>query len=170
MTTYTVDTKKSTIQWTGRKVMTTHTGTVALVSGKFTVDENKITGGLFEIDMSTIVDNDQSGDMKAMLEKHLKSEDFFAVQQFPKAVLRLIEGSIAGGKAAVTAQLTIKGKTHNVSLDATIKQQHGIVADATLSIDRSLWDVRYGSGKFFKGLGDKLISDDIEFTIHIVAV
>jgi hypothetical protein len=42
-------------------------------------------------------------------------------------------------------------------------------ANGKLVIDRTLWGIRYNSGKFFADLADKAISDSIEFNIKIVA-
>ena len=47
-----------------------------------------------------------------------------------------------------------------------------ITVDASLTFDRSKHDVKFRSGTFpdlFPDLGDKLINDDIELDVHIVA-
>ena len=70
----------------------------------------------------------------------------------------------------VTGNLTIKGITHPVSFPATIEVGDEIVkANGKLVIDRTLWDVRYRSGKFFDNLKDQAIADSIEFHIMIIA-
>jgi len=38
-----------------------------------------------------------------------------------------------------------------------------------LKLDRTKWDIKYNSGKFFKNLGDKLIYDDFEIEVEVVA-
>jgi hypothetical protein len=43
------------------------------------------------------------------------------------------------------------------------------VAFADITIDRSKFDVRYGSTSFFDGLGDKAIYDNFELSVSIVA-
>ena len=40
-------------------------------------------------------------------------------------------------------------------------------ATGTVALDRTKWDIRYGSGKFFQGLGDKLIYDEFEVTFVV---
>jgi len=37
----------------------------------------------------------------------------------------------------------------------------------TLTIDRSKYDVRFGSNSFFDNLGDKAISNDITFVVTL---
>ena len=44
-----------------------------------------------------------------------------------------------------------------------------VKATAEIELDRSEFDVKYGSGSFFDGLGDKLIYDDFNLTIELVA-
>jgi hypothetical protein len=42
-------------------------------------------------------------------------------------------------------------------------------ASATITIDRSDFDIKYGSGSFFDGLGDKLIYDDFTLNVTLTA-
>ena len=37
------------------------------------------------------------------------------------------------------------------------------------TIDRTKWDVNYGSKSVFDNLGDKWVSDDMEITVKLVA-
>src|SRR4051812_22003659 len=82
---YAVNTKLSTIEWTGKKLTGEHTGTILLSSGEIEAQKREIKSGKFEIDMSSIEDKDLSGEWKAKLEGHLKSADFFNAAKFPKA-------------------------------------------------------------------------------------
>lgn len=159
-----VDTKKSSLTWTGKKVTGEHYGTIQLQDGWLDVTGGKFAGGSFTIDMTTIVNNDLEGEMKGKLEGHLKSDDFFGVDKFKTAVL-VIKSSEAINTTGfkVSGDLTIKGKTHPVSF--TAKEKDGSYV-AKVVVDRTLYDVRYGSGKFFEGLGDKVIYDD--FTLDVV--
>ena len=159
-----VNTVKSTIIWTGKKVTGQHHGSVQLESGWFKIEDNKIVDGNFVIDMKSIIDDDQEGDMKAKLEKHLKSDDFFGVEKHPTSTLK-ITGSDAINAIGfnISGDLTIKGITHPVNFKA--KEIDGKYI-ATLVVDRSKYDVRYRSASFFDNLGDKVIYDD--FTLEIV--
>ncbi len=159
-----VDTKKSSLTWTGKKVTGQHYGTIQLQDGWVDISGGKFAGGSFTIDMTTIVCNDLEGEMKGKLEGHLKSDDFFSVEKFKTAVL-VIKSSeaISADDFKVNGELTIKGKTHPIVF--TAKEKGGSYV-AKIVVDRTLYDVRYGSGKFFEGLGDKVIYDD--FTLDVV--
>ena len=98
--------------------------------------------------------------MKAGLEGHLKSDDFFSVDKFPEASIKLIsvkEKTDALGSQAnynITAELTIKGITNEISFEGYINpKSDGISLSAHFDIDRTKWDIKYGSEVFFAKLG-----------------
>lgn len=170
--TYNVDATKSTLGWTGEKVTGAHHGTVAISSGMFTMNDAKEMTGEFAVDMTSITNLDiESAEYNAKLVKHLKSDDFFAVASHPTAtfeISRAIEFQGDGANHRVFGKLTIKGITNEISFPAQIDfTDAGFTAKANFSIDRSRWNVKYGSGSFFDALGDKLIYDDIKFDLHL---
>ncbi len=149
-----------------------HHGTVGLKQADITVDKNTPVGGTFIVDMRSISSEDLTGDMKAMLEKHLKSPDFFNVDTFPTARLVVTKLQLKSGKTyTVSANLTIKDKTNPITFEASIDfNGKQLKAQASqLVIDRAKWDVRYGSTSFFKGLADKAIKDEMTFDVSIEA-
>lgn len=162
-----VDPKASKIEWVGKKVTGQHNGTVNIKSGTVTVDKGAITGGTFEIDMTSIAVLDLEGDSNAKLTGHLKSDDFFGVEKYPTAtfVITNVKNGVVNGN------LTIKEKTNPVSFTANMAISKGaLTAKADdVKVDRTLYDVRYGSGKFFENLGDKTIYDDFILDITLVA-
>lgn len=175
-----IDLAKSEVVWTGRKavVKSSHTGTVKLKSGEVTLDKGQPVAGEFVIDMTTITNTDLQGSpKKADLEGHLKNADFFDVNKFPTATMKMTSVKAltkpASGQPTheVSGTLTIKGETHPITFPATISTQGNItMAKADLKIDRTLWNVRYASDKFFKSLGDKVIANEIEFSVNLVTV
>ena len=58
-----VNTSTSQIIWKARKVTGSHEGTVKLKSGNLEFNNGVLTGGRFEIDMTSIAVTDLSGDM-----------------------------------------------------------------------------------------------------------
>jgi len=164
---YTVNTDKSVLRWTGKKIGKSHVGRISLKEGTFSIKGEKITSGKFIIDMKTIVNDDLTDpDMKAKLIGHLSSDDFFGVEQFPTATLILKSGSqISKDEATVTADLTIKGVTNPVTF--TVKRM-GDVFQSAVKFDRSKFNVRYGSGTFFGNLGDNAIEDEITLDVTLV--
>jgi len=169
---HTADPSATKIEWTGKKVVgSSHNGTINLKEGWITTSGDAITGGEFIVDMSTIKNLDLKDDkMRARLEGHLNSDDFFGVEKYPVSKLVLTGSSrFTGGKATVRGNLTIKAATHPVEF-AVVKSAAGGVTTYTASIvfDRSLYDVRFGSGKFFSNLGDNVIVDDISLVVTLV--
>jgi len=132
-----------------------------------TIKGNKIVNGTFSIDMKSITDDDlQNAEYNQKLVGHLKSDDFFGVEKFPVATLVITDGTaFVNNQAEVNGQLTIKGITKPLAFTVTLKGNSYI---ASISVDRSKFDVRYGSGSFFDNLGDKVI-DDI-FTLDVILV
>jgi polyisoprenoid-binding protein YceI len=174
---YEIVKEQSTVNWHGTKVTGEHRGEVKLESGQLTFDNNQLTGGKVVMDMTTITNADLTDEeQKQKLEGHLKSEDFFGVEKHPTATFEItgvspIENAAAGSpNYNIQGNLTIKENTNSVSFPATIAKNNGVVnAKADMTIDRSKYDVRYGSETFFGSLGDKAISDDFTITLDITA-
>ncbi len=159
--------EKSELKWLGKKVTGQHNGKIKLADGVLTISDNKIVSGTFNIDMKSITNDDLAdAGWNAKLVGHLKSDDFFGVEKFPIATLVLTESkAFVNNQVEVMGKLTIKGITNPVTFNVT---RNGNSFTAKISVDRSKYDVRYGSGSFFENLGDKAI-DDI-FTLDVVLV
>lgn len=160
------DTEKTKLSWLGEKVTGQHTGTINLQSGTLTMQENKIVSGEFNIDMASIKDSEAS----ERLEGHLKSDDFFGVVKFPVAKL-VVTGSTPfdKGTGVVKGTLTIKDVTNPIEFKATMqKKDDGIWFYANIVIDRTKYNVRYGSGSFFDNLGDKTIYDEFKLKVSLL--
>lgn len=161
-----VDASKSTINWVGKKVTGSHEGTITLKEGTLIFKGKKLVGGNFTVDMTTINTTDLEGKGKANLDGHLKSDDFFGVEKFPTATLVFKSiGEKGNGVYSVTADLKIKGKTESIKFDITVGKN---TAETTLKVDRTKYDIKYGSGSFFSDLGDKTIYDDFDLTVKLV--
>lgn len=171
--TYKVDTGASQITWKGTKVTGGHHGTIGLKSGSVELTKGALTGGQFVADMSTLTSKDLAGDpgSQAKLDGHLKSADFFNVAKHPESSFTITKvTSKSASEATVEGDLTFNGKTGKISFPAKITQGKGTVTgEATVKIDRTKWDLKYGSGQFFKGLGDKMIHDEFELGLKLIA-
>jgi len=172
ITTFMVDTEQSEIKWNGKKVTGEHFGNINLASGSLIWNNDQISGGEFVIDMSSITCSDLTdAGTNAKLVNHLKSDDFFGVEKFPNA--KFVITSINKDQDDtynVTGDLTIKENTNEISFPAQINMQDKkLNATANITIDRSKYDVRYGSGSFFDNLGDKMIYDDFNLDLNLVA-
>ena len=142
---------------------------VYVSKGEFLIENGELMGGIVEVDMNTIEDKKHGRDNK--LVNHLKDPDFFEVEKFPFSTIAITRvASINDENKKVTGNLTIKGITHPVTFPAQVEIKEGIVkANGKLVIDRTLWDVRYKSGKFYDNLANQTMSDSIEFHMKIVA-
>lgn len=166
-----VDTKQSVITWKGASLngLNSQTGYVYPSIGELMIENGQLTGGIVEVDMNTIEDKNHRRDTK--LVDHLKDPDFFEVEKFPFSILSItkIKSTTNEGRQ-ITGNLTIKGITHPVTFPAKLEIKNGMVkANGKLVIDRTQWDVRYKSAKFYTLLANQTMSDSIEFYIHIVA-
>lgn len=160
-----VKTESSTVTWKAYKVTGSHTGTIALKSGALMFDGEKLIGGEFTVDMTTINTTDLTGKSKNDLDGHLKSADFFGVEKHTTSNLTFTSVEATGKNSyKVTGDLTIKGITKPATFDVSI---YGSKATATLKVDRAEYDVRYGSGSFFDNLGDKTIYDEFDLVVDL---
>ena len=166
--TFKVDTQKSIILWNGKKVTGEHSGTIKLAGGTLSLSGTNLTQGSFTIDMSTITSTDGAG---ARLEGHLKADDFFGVEKFPTANFVITKVTPAAGKLTVSGNLTIKGITKALSFPATLAVKgNSLTAVAKgVKVDRTKYDIRYGSKSFFDSIGDKAIDDEFTLDITLVA-
>lgn len=159
-----VDIEQSTITWKGYKVTGQHEGTIELKEGTLLFEGNKLKGGNFIVDMTSLTTTDLEGEWKGKLEGHLKSEDFFGVTNHPIASLNITDVQNNGGHYMVTGDLTIKDITNPVTFDMIVDENS---AKASLKIDRSKFDIRYGSPSFFNNLKDKAIYDEFELNVSL---
>lgn len=161
-----INVEKSTLEWTGEKVTGKHTGTLSFNSGTLVFEGKKLKGGEFEVNMNSLTVTDlEAGKGKEKLEGHLNSNDFFGVEKFNTSSLVFKKiGDKGNGTYSVTADLTIKGITNPITFDITVNDS---TATTTLKVDRTKYDIKYGSGSFFDNLGDKTIYDNFEFKVTL---
>ena len=171
-TTYKVDTQRSSIEWLGKKITGQHNGTIKLSSGELVVNGKAVKGGAFTIDMNSIACSDLQGEYGQKLVGHLKNDDFFSVEKNPTSKFEITKVTSAGAnRVNITGNLTIKGITQPLTFPATVKQKgDAIVAVAKgVKVDRTKYDIKYGSKSFFTSIGDKAIDDEFELAINLVA-
>lgn len=168
---HTVDTAASNIVWKGYKVTGSHTGNVKIKNGSLQVQDGVLKGGSFEIDMTSITCTDLEGDMAGKLVGHLKSDDFFGAANHPTAkfVITRALPQDSKGNYKIIGNLTIKETTKEIKFFANVTTTGKPTATGKITIDRSEFNVKYGSGSFFDGLGDKTIYDEFELDVKLVS-
>jgi polyisoprenoid-binding protein YceI len=169
---YAVNAGSSSMKWLGKKVTGQHNGTVHVKSGNVELAGGSIKSGIIVIDMASIVDTDLSGEGKAKLEVHLKSDDFFGSANFPEATFKFKSATaINKHQFDVVGDLTIKGITKEVKANAIVvpNGDKDLNVSGSISIDRTQFGIKYGSGQFFTDLGDKMIDDVFMVTFDLKA-
>jgi polyisoprenoid-binding protein YceI/rhodanese-related sulfurtransferase len=174
---YQIDRDQSIVEWFGRNPNTKHFGTVRISKGQIQIENGNMTGAV-EIDMDSIENINLKGDeLQPVLVSHLKSDDFFLVKVFPTAKLIINGGKIAQKpylslpNYEVSGILDLRGVKADLSFLTTITHtdNNGLVAEAHFDIDRTRWNMIYGSSRFFENLGMHLVFDLISFQVKIVA-
>lgn len=175
-TLYQIDTLSSMVSWVGRKPGGSHSGTIKLQSGYLEYSENVLVGGRIVFCMASISNTDISDlESRAKLEGHLKSADFFNVEQFPTAdfviTKVLFSNTDKPDACTIEGNLTVKGNVKSISLPAKIAVDGKLITASAgpVAINRTDWGVNYGSKSIFDNLKDKFIDDNIEITISLKA-
>jgi polyisoprenoid-binding protein YceI/rhodanese-related sulfurtransferase len=174
---YRVDIEKSSIEWQGRNPSTTHYGNLRIARGELSVQDGNITG-TFDIAMDSITNKDLEGDeWQPVLLAHLKSEDFFLTNLFPKATFTILRATpmkdpfLSVHNYAINGLLELRGVRAEQDFVATITKtsENGLAAEAHFDIDRTRWNIIYGSARFFEHLGMHLVFDPISIQLRLVA-
>ncbi|TRO63968.1 YceI family protein [Christiangramia sabulilitoris] len=174
---FNVNTSESVIEWQGEKPTGTHTGVIKVANGSFKANDSVIESGTFVIDMKSIEVTDLEGDQKSNLEAHLKGTvegqegDFFNVNEYPEATFEVTGITEEAGQAMLQGNLTLKGETKNIAFPVSISREGETISikSEEFTIDRTKWNVNYGSKSVFDGLGDKFINDDVALKINLTA-
>lgn len=167
------DLKKSKLTWIGKKVTGQHNGTIVISEASFQIEDTKFIGGEVLIDMKTIKNLDlQDSKRNKDLTAHLNADDFFGTIKYPTSKLKIITlKNLGGDNYEVLGDLTIKDKTNKITFPAKIAWQGDIIhSSGTMQVDRTLYDIKYKSLKYFSDLGDKVISDFFELSFEIITI
>lgn len=163
---------ESEVKWTAKNLTGGHNGLVNLKSGDLLLEEGIIKEAFFEIDMNTISVVDISNEnMNNRLVDHLKNDDFFSVHNHPVSTLKITK-SVPKEDNVFTffGDLAIKGKSYPVEFDAEVLlKDDELKASGTIFIDRTNYDIRFRSLKFFPDIGDRLIEDEFMLDFNLVA-
>jgi polyisoprenoid-binding protein YceI len=168
-TKFTVNAEKSVFKWVGKKVTGEHYGNITLKGGDLTITDKGIKG-IVTADMSSITCGDLDGEWGDKLVGHLKSEDFFGVEKHPTTSFEFTSVKDLGdGKGKAFGTLIIKGISKDVSFPIEMKNDRATAAiKGKVTFDRTDFNIKYGSGKFFDDLGDKTINDEVELAFTLI--
>jgi len=155
----------SSVKWLAKKVTGSHEGVVNISDAHLHFEDDMLTGGNIKINMNSINCTDLVGEPKEQLEGHLLSDDFFGTKYYPTAELEIVKAEkISDDTYKIEGIIEIKGVKRDIAFNANIKNG---IAKADLVIDRSKFNIKYGSGTFFENLGDKMIYDEFNLSVVI---
>lgn len=179
--TYVVSTEGDEVRWVGFKTFTEsqHVGTIQVTEGEIMTEAGAVVGGTFVIDMNSIKNEDlpAEGDYnQAKLVGHLMSADFFDVANHPTATFTItgveaVEGAENGATHNVSGNLNMRGNEKNITFPATITVADDMVTITTpeFVIDRTNWNVMYGSKNLESIAKDNLIDNNIKLMVDLKA-
>jgi polyisoprenoid-binding protein YceI len=156
-----IDLKKSSFKWSASKVSAKHFGPIKLKTASLEFKNDQLISGKLVMDHNSIASKDLEGEWKKKFEEHIKSSDFFDVKKYPTSSLKI--NKVDNGN--FYGDLTIKDKTHPVVIPY---KKIGKNYSGTMKFDRTKFDMVYGSGNFFKNLGDKMINDEVFVEFKII--
>ncbi len=166
---YQVEPAPSRLAWQASKVKAAHTGLVAIKSGSIQVAGGVLTGASLVVDMTNLTSDENI----ESLVKHLKGPDFFNTDVYPEAslVVKSVQAGARSGEYFLSGDLTIRDVTAPINFTAQVFSADGrLDIKSDIVIDRTKWNIKYGSGQFFKDLGDQMISDQIKLSAAMQAV
>lgn len=157
------------VNWTATKVGGQHMGTVKVSGGEIAASNGKVSAGTVNLDMTSITVTDiTEADGKGKLEGHLKSGDFFDTGAHPTGMFKVTSVSNSGASSSITGDLTIKGISKSITVPANVVMAGNKISVVTppFKINRTEWDVKYGSG-IINTAKDKIIHDDISLVLDL---
>ncbi len=170
-----LDVEQSQVFWMGKKFSGEHSGTIQLRSGTITFAGDRLVSGNFLIDMTSIrVTDIKDPEMNAKLERHLKNDDFFAVDRYGSSRFTVLEATFIANEGkgqmyTISGDLEIKGISHPLEFSVWIvRGQAAVSARGEASVDRTLYDIRYKSSTFFPEIGNRAIDDAFEIRFELM--
>jgi len=174
---YQLDCDVSRITWTGRNLTNAHQGTIPFIEGHLEVEQGWLTRGHVVADMRSIsCDDIEDANMNRMLLAHLASDDFFAVDEYETAEMhwdRVEHLDVLPGQPNMILRggMTIRGQQEPLEVQAIqgFGADGGFFLQAHFDLDRTRWNVQYGSGKLFESLAMHLVNDHISIGLKLMA-
>lgn len=175
---FTADTSDSKVRFTGNGVGKNHKGNFRLTEGNVAVENDRITGGSFVINIRSMDLDEKGGVFDEKLRPHLMSGDFFDAEKFGTAKFEITgvkpyeandkdTSVVDGANFTVSGNLTLKDVTKNISFPAKIDLDgNTLKAKADFDIDRTQWQMNYGNDKT---LGNKFISETVNIELDLKA-
>jgi len=161
--TFKADVSKSKLTWKSTKVTGEHFGEVKIQSGNVIVENGKITGGEFIINMKgiSVIDTDDKEKQKDIVDD-ISGKTFFNVAAFSTAkfvIKNYVDGFLLG-------DLYIKGNTVPIKFKTQFKIVNKTFVAKTIpfTIDRRKWKL-----KLSNWIKESAVDNELEFSVFIEA-
>lgn len=180
---FAVDTTSSVVNWKAfhKGGFAPRWGTLSVTSGELSLGDGQLSAGAFVIDMKSLKVDPASVTEKdknyAELEGHLKSADFFDVEKNPTAEFKVTKvadlaagttDAVEGANKTISGNLTLQGKTLNVSFPANVTVSDKTVSvKAKFTVNRTDWGIKFGTSE--ADPAEWMISKDIEIGVDVKA-
>ncbi|RZF61881.1 YceI family protein [Sphingobacterium corticibacterium] len=181
---YTANLEASEVNWkaTHKGGLAPRWGILSVTSGELTVADGNVNAGDFTIDMKSLEVDAASvteADKKAIdLQNHLKSEDFFDVENHATATFHItqvsdldlstVNNTVNGANKLVSGNLTLLDSTLNISFPAKIDvQENKVAVEAKFTVNRVDWGIKFGTSELDPA--EWGISRDIEVGVNLEA-
>lgn len=181
---YTANLEASEVNWkaTHKGGLAPRWGIISVTSGELTVADGNVNAGDFTIDMKSLEVDAASvteADKKAIdLQNHLKSEDFFDVENHATATFHItqvsdldlstVNNTVNGANKLVSGNLTLLDSTLNISFPAKIDvQENKVAVEAKFTVNRVDWGIKFGTSELDPA--EWGISRDIEVGVNLEA-
>lgn len=152
-----LDSKNSTISWTGKAAFNAYalTGSLEAKSGEILIENDSIKKLEVIIDMKSLDHSNKD------LKKHLRNKDFFEVKKYQTATFKLLNAvKLVKGKIILVGNMTIKNITKKEEIEVEINKNENITLQFTTNLDRTKYGVNFNSPSFFKKMKENAIADE----------
>jgi polyisoprenoid-binding protein YceI len=166
---------RSSVRWYGTSgvpLTLEQTGGIKVKKGKVVVNKaGDITAAELVMDMTSITNDNLSGELQNKIVEHLKGPDFFDIKKYPEATFKSTQvQKISDKKYQLIGQLTIKNTKKNTNITGFYTTDgFNYSFKGNFIFDRTDFDIKHGSAKFFNNLGDKLINDSVKLSFDLRA-
>lgn len=166
----TINKADAKLHWLGTKVVGEHSGNISISKAHLIMNKGQISGGEIVVDMNSITCTDMQGEWADKLVAHLKDDDFFGSESHPTSTFKINDLKMnSRTEYMASGDLTIKGITHPIEFPVVITNDgKGTMVSGKAMVDRTLYEIRYGSSSFFDNLGDKAINNLFELSFELI--
>ena len=174
---YIISNKNSEVEWVGKKLYSQHSGLINIKQGFVIINNDTIEEGEIIIDMTSIIVTDIESDKGGLsLANHLKDPDFFNVESYPYAYFKITDSQHLNrlnndGIYYIRGELKILDITKPYIIQIKLyPEEEYIRVIGKIEIDRTDFNITYGSDSYFDIAADRAISNIFDLNFKLIAI